>query len=157
MRRASIFRAGQEGAVARIKDNAEFTHAGVKVLSRLVANIQSEIDHALVSGAGLTMFVFPLHPVSAKPNMPGPHFDEVVARVRIFENPTTNRLGFDAYDAWEEIVSEAGLHRYRIPGLAQIGHFHIDAEPFFDMSAKYPGNRVFDAIFRSQVNLTNTP
>lgn len=155
MRRKSLFRAVQDKVVERLSGNAEMAHAGLAVLSRQIGNVESEIDEALAS-VGMTIFVFPLRPQSSKPNMRGPHFDRVELRVRIFEQAVTNELGIDAWDVWEEIVSEAGLHHFRPPGIPGIGTFHIAADPFFDMSTHFPGKRVFDALFESQCNLTPT-
>ena len=153
---SSILRTIQDECAERIRNAAFFTRSSAKVRTRSDEAIETKIAEALKT-LGLTVFIFPPEPQSSKPNMPGPHFDKVEISVRIFENPVVNKTGIDAWEAWEEIASERGLHRFKPRSLAAHGALHIAERPFTDVSDDFPGLRAFDANFTAACNLIPIP
>jgi len=156
MEEMSLLRTIQNEVAERIRLNSMFARSTAVVHTRSDESIETKIATALKT-IGLTVFVFPPEPTSAKPAMPGPHFDKLEHRVRIWENPVVNKTGLDVWEVWEEIVSERGLHRFKPGSLAAHGALFVAERPFDDVSDDYPGLRAFDCLFTSAANLVPIP
>lgn len=148
---SSALRALQSEMVTKLAGIAEFSGASIVPLSRLKGDVENDIQHALRT-LGISVFVMPPEPRASKPTVPGPHFDETMLGVAIFENPTINETGIDAWDAWELIVRE--LHQWK-PADDRFGTVYVRPDPWED--DPQAAGRAFFAYFNCRTNLTITP
>lgn len=73
------------------------------VISRLKGDIETQINEAL-NRLGFSIVVLPPMPRVARPNLPGPYFDEINIQIHAVEIPTTNTTGLSALEAAESIL-----------------------------------------------------
>lgn len=79
--------------------------AGVQVIARVEKDLVNDIQSALAK-LGLCIYVLPTLPLRAMRTETGLiFFESAEVRVRIIENPTLNKTGFDAWDVCEAVAT----------------------------------------------------
>lgn len=149
----TLSKALQEAVAARLGEIA--TLAGVPVITRRRAELQSDIEAAL-GNLGACIQVLPALPVEVNPNLPGPYCSRLEIRVRAIENPLVASALPDAYELAETILT--GLHEADLSaadGLAGANPLQCQARPIEDESDDE--TLVFTLTFTTSIGLPASP
>jgi len=134
----SPFLPSQDGEEAKPNPIVE---RGVPVLSRLIKDIDSEIDDSLTN-IGINVFVHPAKGKGAKHYGDCTVFNNATFDVTVMEEPTTNETGLDAWEVCDLVNQLLSLWT---PPLEKAQMISLDEDPESDDSK---GNlRIFSEKF----------